>query len=279
MVFKDPRDYQIAFLSLFLCLGILTRDWTTRLDLVLLVIVVASLSQLLLSFLDSFVKKTNVLNWQFLTCLKSSLITALGLCLLLRANNAQTMALAAAVAIASKFIFRHHHKHFFNPANFGIITALIFTNDAWVSPGQWGNDWWYLLLFLGAGGIVLKKVGRWDTSATFLLTYGGLIAIRNLWLGWTWDVWQHQLMSGSLMLFALFMLTDPRSIPNAPKSRLIWSIIIAIVAFILQYKFYLNNSVFWALFIISPTTILLDIAWKAPRFNWLIKPQLKLNNA
>ncbi|MEO0936168.1 MAG: Na+-transporting NADH:ubiquinone oxidoreductase, subunit NqrB, partial [Cyanobacteria bacterium J06641_2] len=30
MLFKDIRDYQILYLSLFLVLGISTRDWTLR---------------------------------------------------------------------------------------------------------------------------------------------------------------------------------------------------------------------------------------------------------
>ncbi|MFO5473913.1 MAG: hypothetical protein ACLBM2_08410, partial [Dolichospermum sp.] len=28
ILFKDVRDYQILFLSLFLIIGVLTRDWT-----------------------------------------------------------------------------------------------------------------------------------------------------------------------------------------------------------------------------------------------------------
>ncbi len=279
MVFQDSRDYQIAFLSLFLCLGIFTRDWTIKPDLILLVITVCLLTQLLLTYFKEFVKDKKEFSWQFFNCLKSALITGLGLCLLLRGNHYETMALAAFLAIASKFIFTYRNKHFFNPANFGIIATLIMTKDAWVSPGQWGDDWWYLLLFLGAGSIILKRVGRWDTTVIFLLTYGGLIAIRDVLLGWSIDVWQHQLMSGSLILFALFMLTDPRSIPNAKNARLIWSVFIAILAFILQYQFYLSNGIFWALFIVSPLTILLDTVWNAPRFNWFTKPKLTLNNA
>jgi len=279
MVFQDSRDYQIAFLSLFLSLGIFTRDWTIRPDLMLLVITVCLLTQLLLTYIRDFVKDKKEFSWQFFNCLKSALITGLGLCLLLRSNHYETMALAAFLAIASKFIFTYRNKHFFNPANFGIIATLIITNDAWVSPGQWGDDWWYLLLFLGAGSIILKRVGRWDTTATFMLTYGGLIGIRDIFLGWSFDVWQHQLMSGSLILFALFMLTDPRSIPNAKNGRLIWSVLIAILAFILQYQFYLSNGIFWALFIVSPLTIVFDNVWNAPRFNWFNPFKLTLNNA
>ena len=219
-------------------------------------------------------------NWSLGTgnsSLRSAAITALGLCLLLRGNDYTTMAIAASLAIASKFVFRVREKHFFNPANFGIIAALILTNDAWVTPGQWGTDWWYLLLFAGTGGMILKRVGRWDTSAAFLLVYGALEAIRNVWLGWTWDVWQHQLMSGSLLLFALFMLTDPRSIPNARSSRLIWAIALAILTFILRDYFYLSTAMFWALFALSPLTILLDYLWDAPRFVWRDSYQLAVS--
>ena len=290
MLLKDARITQIIFLGLFLLLGVSTRDWTIQSNLILVVISSCLVTQWILSSvaeyskrndeysLNNFASKLNILiSPKVLTSLRSALITSLGLCLLLRSNSPQTMAIAGCMAIASKFLFRHHNKHFFNPANFGIIAALTLTNDAWVSPGQWGTDWWYILLFLGLGGVVLKQVGRWDTSIAFLLSYGGLEAAQNLWLGWSWDVWQHQFMSGSLLLFALFMLTDPRSIPNSRKGRWIWSIAIAICTFILQHYFYLSTAIFWSLFIVSPMTMLLDMVWNAPRFNW-IKHQLTISN-
>lgn len=283
MIFQDARDYQILFLSTFLFLGISTRDWTLRSDLILTVIVSCLMTQLLMSLFLTFAKNKNELNKLFnhldsrfyyqvkneiISSLRSALITSLGLCLLLRANDYRTMAIAGCLAIASKFIFCFRAKHFFNPANFGIICALIFSNDAWISPGQWGTDWWYLALFLCTGGTVLKKVGRWDTSIAFLLTYGGLEAIRNVWLGWTWDVWQHQFMSGSLLLFSFFMITDPRSIPNAKIARLLWAMTIALITFILRDYYYVSTAMLWALFIISPLTLLFDYLWSAPRFDW-----------
>lgn len=275
-VFNDARDYQIAFLGCFLVLGISTRDWTLQSGLIIAIALSCILTQWLLSGIIEHSKQesfsfSNYQVWitpRVLNSLRSALITALGLCLLLRGNSYQTMILAGFLAIASKFLFRFRGKHFFNPANFGIISALLLTNDGWISPGQWGTDWWYLLLFAGLGGIVLKKVGRWDTSVIFFLTYASLEAIRNFWLGWSWDVLTHQLTSGSLLLFALFMLTDPRSIPNATIGRCIWAIAIAILTFILQEYFYLSSAIFWALFIISPLTILWDYLWFAPRFIW-----------
>jgi Na+-transporting NADH:ubiquinone oxidoreductase subunit NqrB len=278
MLFQDARLTQIIFLSLFLWLGVSTRDWTIQPNLMLTLIASCLGTQWLLSAMMEYSKssksdrldnlKSILTSSNVLTSLRSALITSLGLCLLLRSNSYQTMMLASFLAIASKFLFCYHQKHFFNPGNFGIIAALTLTNDAWVSPGQWGTDGWYLLLFLGLGGVVLKQVGRWDTSIAFLLSYGGLTAVRNLWLGWSWDVWQHQFMSGSLLLFALFMMTDPRSIPNSQTGRLFWSMAIALTTFILQYYFYLSTAVFWSLFIISPLTVAIDLIWSAPRFNW-----------
>ncbi|OUL29694.1 Na+-transporting NADH:ubiquinone oxidoreductase, subunit NqrB [Nostoc sp. T09] len=262
MLLNDIRDYQILFLSIFLVLGIGTRDWTLRPELIGVAIATCLLTQWFLSSIISQEQKLNI---------RSALITSLGLSLLLRADHWTTMVLAAASAIASKFFFQVGNKHFFNPANFGIITALLLTSDAWVSPGQWGEDWWYGLLFVGTGGMIVQRVGRWDTTAAFLGSYAVLEAIRNLWLGWTWDVYWHRLMSGSLLLFALFMVTDPRSIPNARIGRIIWAVCIAILTFILRNYFFISSAVFWALFILAPLTLLFDAFWSAPEYSWLRK--------
>ncbi|MEH2420850.1 MAG: RnfABCDGE type electron transport complex subunit D [Nostoc sp.] len=259
MLLKDIRDYQILFLGLFLVVGIGTRDWTLRPELIAVAIATSLVTQWILSLVTGKEQMTN---------LRSALITSLGLSLLLRADHWTTMAIAAAIAITSKFIFQVGDKHFFNPANFGIISALILTPDAWVSPGQWGEEWWYALLFAGSGGMILQHIGRWDTTAAFLGAYSLLEAIRNLWLGWTWDVYWHRLMSGSLLLFALFMITDPRSIPNSRIGRVVWAMCIAGLTFILRNYFFVSTAVFWALFALAPLTILLDVLWLAPRFAW-----------
>lgn len=266
MLFKDIRDYQILYLSLFLILGIGTRDWTLRPQMIIVAIATSLVTQSLLTLIIN--RFSGESDREHKTNIRSPLITSLGISLLLRVDYPTTMFFAAASAIASKFVFKVGDKHFFNPANFGIISALALTPDAWVSPGQWGEDWWYGLLFIGTGGMILQRVGRWDTTAAFLGFYALLEAVRNLWLNWTWDVYWHRLMSGSLLLFALFMVTDPRSIPNSRTGRLIWAACIALVTFILRNNFYLSTAVFWALFAIAPLTVLFDTVWQARRFSW-----------
>jgi Na+-transporting NADH:ubiquinone oxidoreductase subunit NqrB len=284
---NDTRNYQILFLTLFLALGVVNRDWSLQpfsIAAVLASCLITQISVLVyINYLQpeekSKYKQLNPIERsdrshrlkiiEIISSCRSALITGLGLSLLLRSNHWQTMAIAGCLAIVSKFIFCYRNKHFFNPANFGIISVLLLTNDAWVSPGQWGTDWWFFSLFLCTGGIISNKVGRWETSIAFLLTYAGLEALRSFYLGASWDIWQHQLESGSLLLFAFFMITDPRSIPNAYVSRLIWSIAIAIITFILRDYFYLSTAMFWALFIVSPLTIFFDSIFSASRFDWM----------
>jgi Na+-transporting NADH:ubiquinone oxidoreductase subunit NqrB len=270
----DARLGQILALSIFLFLGVATRDWTLQPEQVSVIVLTCLITQIGCGWLvwHTHNLAANVplepLSQSIYNRLPSALITALGLSLLLRADHLPTLMLASIAAIVSKFLLQVNHKHIFNPANFGIVLALICTQDAWVSPGQWGDEGWYALLFLGAGGLVLKAVGRWDTSLVFLVSYASLEAIRNGWLGWTWDVWLHRLMSGSLLLFALFMITDPRTIPNARSGRIIWSILIAILTFVLRNIFFVSTAMFWALFVLAPLSILLDRWLPEARFEW-----------
>ncbi len=255
---QDARNYQILFLALFLMLGVCTRDWDIQPLKVLVVFTACLVTQLAMTANSSAPQPRGI---------KSAVITALGLTLLLRSNSYLTLALAGTLAIASKFVFQDKGKHWFNPANLGIVIAL-FTGTAWVSPGQWGEDVLYALIFLCLGGLILRKVGRWDTTIAFFVAYGGMEAVRNYYLGWELDVLSHRLLSGSLLLFACFMLTDPRSIPNARRGRILWAIAIAGLTFILRNWFFLSDAPFYALFIISPFTVLCDRLWHAPKFQW-----------
>jgi Na+-transporting NADH:ubiquinone oxidoreductase subunit NqrB len=256
---QDARNYQILFLAIFLILGVCTRDWDMQPLKVLVLFTACLVTQLAMTVHSSAQQPRGI---------KSAIITALGLTLLLRSNSYLTLALAGIVAIASKFLFQDNGKHWFNPANCGIVFALTFTDSAWVSPGQWGEDVLYALVFLCLGGLILRKVGRWDTTIAFLIAYGGMEAVRNYVLGWELDVLSHRLLSGSLLLFACFMLTDPRSIPNARQGRIIWAIAIALLTFILRNWFFLSDAPFYALFILSPLTVLCDRLWHAPQFQW-----------
>lgn len=257
---KDARHFQIVFLASFLVYGVFQLQWDAELTRYLILIVSC------LSVQALFIQWKE-LPWH---SLKSASITALGLCLLFHAGHASTLVLGAVVAIAGKFLVRVRGKHVFNPANLGIIAAILFTGDAWVSPGQWGSGPALVFLVGAAGLMVVLRVGRIDTSVAFLLTFALLDLLRTvLYLGWGLDVWAHRLMNGSLLLFTFFMITDPMTTPNAPRARIAWSMLVAAITFGMSTFAFVHTAPIWALFLFCGITPLLDLHFKGERFSWL----------
>ncbi len=282
---KDARHFQIVYLSMFLIYGIIFLGWAGQFE------ADKGLANLLRSdflkyvaIIASAVGVQAIYVWRTskdYRSLKSAMISALGICLLCKGNAIATLALAGFLSIAGKFLFRFKDKHIFNPANFGIVMAIIITGivhyfsegtfvpDAWVSPGQWGDDVIYLFVLGALGAIVLLKVGRIWTSLAFLLTFGGLVFIRDiLYQGWPLDHFYHTMTNGSLLLFTFFMITDPVTTPNAKKPRIIWAIMIGVVSFFMAKAFKVHAAPIYTLFLFAPITAFLDRKYLAKRFDW-----------
>ena len=242
---KDARHFQIAYLGSFVLFGIAFLTWYEDWFKFTLFISTAIITQYLGQAMTT--PKTGA--W------KSALITSLGLCLLCKTNTYETAILAAAFAIGSKFLIRYEGKHIFNPVNLGIVASIYLTKDAWISPGQWGSHILLIFLLGALGFLVLRKVDRLDASITFLLVFGGLQFVRSvLYLGWSMDVYMHQMASGTLLLFTFFMITDPMTTPNHRTARIIWVSLIGIASFALSNYMYVYAAPIWVLFFAIPQT-------------------------
>lgn len=256
---NDARHFQIAYLGIFLILGVLFLNWNE--DVMKYAVLISS--ALIFQQAGILFTKAKKGAW------KSALITSLGLCLLCKTNGFPIAILASFIAISSKFLIRFKGKHIFNPVNIGIIATILLTNKAWISPGQWGSHLFLLFALGSLGFLVLKKVNRLDASITFLLVFGGLQYIRSvLFLGWSYDVFLHQIGSGTLLLFTFFMLTDPMTTPNHRGARIFWVVLIAISSFILSTYLYVYAAPIWILFFAAPLTPLFDYFWQAKKFEW-----------
>lgn len=255
----DPRYFQIAFLSGFAIYGYTSLNWLF--DPVCFISAFAGI--FLTQFL--FCRKNNLPASSFL----SAAVTLLGLLLLLRTNSFWIYAIAGALSICSKFLIQHNRKHFFNPVNFGIILTILITDNAWISPGQWGSAGIYILITSVFSMLVLVKVKQLLNGLIFL---GSLFLFEfiylNLYLGWPLDMATHKFTSGSLLLFSFFMITDPRTTPNHNWTRGIWAFFIAGISFYLIEFQYLSTAPFWVLFFISPLTPLLNKKTGAKAFQW-----------
>ena len=126
---RDPRLYQIAVLTSLLAFGIAILDFGIRWQNAVAILVTAQAVQFLGSRLAGLPRFDPL----------SALITSLSLTLLLRTDLALLAALAAVIAIGSKFLVRVRGKHVFNPANVALVTLMLASDHARVSSGQWGS--------------------------------------------------------------------------------------------------------------------------------------------
>ena len=137
------------------------------------------------------------------------------------------------------------------------------------SPGQWGSGAVILFAVLCLGFIITTRVQKLDTSLAFLLTFGGLLFIRQIiYLGWPIDFFVQSISTGSLLLFSFFMITDPKTTPNHAAARIIWSMLVAAVAFYLATFKFINTAPVWVLVFMQPLVPLLDKIFKANQFSW-----------
>ena len=277
-LFKDARFFQIIFQSVFLGYGIFYLHWNAEWWLYGTYFSTSIATQFLcgIIFNNNKIKLFSAQWWNKLRMgIPSALISSFGLSLLLKTNHWTIAALAAVISIASKYIIRINGKHIFNPSALGIVSVLLFTGQAWISPGQWGSGIVILFAVLSLGFIVVTRVQKLDISLAFLLTFGLLLYVRQIiYLGWPMDYFVQSLSTGSLLLFSFFMITDPRTTPNHSLARIVWSVAIAAVAFYLTTFKFMNGAPIWVLVFAQPLVPVLDKLFKARSFQWKGSKQL-----
>lgn len=204
----------------------------------------------------------------------SALITGGSLILLLRTNHLWVAALAAAVAVGSKFLVRANGKHIFNPSAFGLAVAVLVTGSAWISPGQWGATATFAFLLACAGGLVATRARTADITLAYLTAYAALIMARAVWLGDPLSIPVHQLTNGALVLFAFYMISDPKSTPDARAGRVLFAVLVAAATVWLQFGLHVRSAPIWALVALAPLVPLIDRLLPNPRFDWSDRPPL-----
>ena len=146
---------------------------------------------------------------------------------------------------------------------------MLVTHKAWISLGQWGSDAMLLFIVGLLGLAVLLKVKRLDTALAFFITFCALSFYRSvIYQNWPIDFFFHQFTSGTLLLFTFFMITDPVSTPSNKTVRIVWAMMVGILAFYLQFYKFVNGAPIWALFFFSPLTIIFDKFFKGELFSW-----------
>ena len=151
---------------------------------------------------------------------------------------------AAAVAIASKYIIKIKGRHVFNPATLGLLVSL--------SLFRLGDEWWAASGFNIAGFIVPVtflliianyKADKLKVSIPFLAATAVLYAATQF-INVPFTAYGIFTFFSSLpFYFAFIMLSEPKTSPNAPREQIAFGVAIAVIVFALdahiKYSFFI----------------------------------------
>jgi Na+-translocating ferredoxin:NAD+ oxidoreductase RnfD subunit len=213
---RDPRWGQVAALTAFCILGQTVLNFEiTPLEILLSVCTCVGTDMAL----------TRIRRHQVIVPL-SSLISGLGLGLLLRSTYPAVFVVAGIVAITSKHFITVHGRHRFNPTNFGLVVTLAFTQGgiAMVTPGQWGKSGLIIFAILGTGALVVFRAERLALVAMFVVSQ---VVFTMVFHGGHPDLATS--LSGSVLAFAFFMITDPKTAPTSWRAQGIYAAGIALL--------------------------------------------------
>ena len=157
-----------------------------------------------------------------------------------------------AVSMASKYLIRWRGRHVFNPSNLGLVIAFAALGPKltepqdlwWIPPGPWLVVT-YAVLVVG-GLLIAWELRLLGLEIAFMAGFAAFTALAlalvpDHCMVASWHVapmcgrelWQILVTSPELLVFGLFMIPDPRTVPDGPVARVAFGIVVAILAVLL----------------------------------------------
>ena len=157
-----------------------------------------------------------------------------------------------AVSMASKYLIRWRGRHIFNPSNLGLVLAFVALGPTYTEP----QDLWWIpmgpwmivtyAILLGGGLLIgweLKLLGlELGYMAAFAISVAiALAPVPDHCLVASWhataicgrDLWQILVTSPEVLIFAFFMVPDPRTVPDGQVGRFVFGVIVAVLSVLL----------------------------------------------
>ena len=157
-----------------------------------------------------------------------------------------------AIAMASKYLIRWKGKHIFNPSNLALVLCFVALGPQrvepldlwWVPMGPWMAVTYAILIL---GGIVIgARIGLLWMEMAFMGGFAAFVALAVAFapdhcMVASWHLtpicgtalWQILITSPEVLIFALFMLSDPKTVPERGVSRVVFGFLVALFAVLL----------------------------------------------
>jgi hypothetical protein len=157
-----------------------------------------------------------------------------------------------AISMASKYLIRWRGRHIFNPSNLGLVIAFVALGPKltepqdlwWIPPGPWLIVT-YAVLVVG-GLLIAWELRLLGLELAFMAGFAAFTAVAlalvpDHCMVASWHVapmcgrelWQILVTSPELLVFGLFMMPDPRTVPDGAVARVAFGILVAILAVLL----------------------------------------------
>ena len=199
----------------------------------------------------------------------SKINISFGILFFLRTDILWIYTFVAFVAVMSKYVFLWKWRHFLNPSNFWVSVALLlFPPYAYTNPLQWTFDvnssiywagflivcflWFFLIEYLLQKYLKFNQI---PLIVFFILAH--LVLFFTVWLNeGSWSAFNF--FSITFLIFAFFMITDPKTTPKDYVNKVLFWISIAVTYYILSYFTNENFNLIWSLFL---NTLFLPLIW------------------
>src|SRR5438094_91017 len=157
-----------------------------------------------------------------------------------------------AFAMASKYLIRWRGRHIFNPSNVGLVLAFVLLGPQYTEPQ---DLWWIQLgpwmivtyaILIGGGLLIgweLKLIGL---ELGYMAGFAAFVALALLpvpdhCMVASWHVtpmcgselWQILVTSPEVLIFAFFMVPDPRTVPDGQAARVVFGVLVALLSVLL----------------------------------------------
>jgi Na+-translocating ferredoxin:NAD+ oxidoreductase RnfD subunit len=194
--------------------------------------------------------------------LASAYISGISIGILVHSPVLWPYALGGVLSIMSKYVLRARGRHLWNPSNFGICVLLFMAPFA-VAPlsVQWGNDVWPMLVIWAVGLNAIWRVRRAHITVTYVAAFLAFALVRSLITDASFITEAAPITGPMYQLFALFMVTDPKTTVSSRRGELAVVVLVAFVEMLLRLGEVIYAP-FYALFLVGPAALLVEMWWK-----------------
>jgi Na+-translocating ferredoxin:NAD+ oxidoreductase RnfD subunit len=250
---RDPRLHVAAVLLTLQALGQTVLGFRLSIAQILACLVAGALIEFVVSFL-----KDKTILWP-----ASGLLTGNSTAFIMRVpgtlhgqwwstHGIEIFVGVVALGMATKYLIRWKGRHIFNPSNVALVVAFVALGPQrtepldlwWIPMGMWMIVTYAILI--GGGLLIAWELKLLGLVLGFMAAFAVFVAVSlapvpDHCMVASWhvtplcgrDLWQILVTSPEILIFAFFMVPDPRTVPDGPVARVIFGVIVAALAVLL----------------------------------------------